>query len=321
MKACAPGARCLYLVWQYVLANALVGCAFLLYCKIAHKEWILLDLNKRIAELGNWNLQLANLLLLASYSASNYLILRTVLCLACFSFVLYALTSPVGYMLDMLLFNFSMALINGYYAVTHLYRQRYVEFPPEFEQAYRARFREFLSRTDFELLASEGFVRGEVQGVFLKKRGDNVTSLCMLVDGEVEVMGKDGIQVVDVHGANDLLEAPEWMRSGLNPDESRFDVSLRVSSPSVTFLKWPREAVVTLLEEHPQIRPALHAVLGIQTATVWTRMVSSSAVGRTLSGFNAAEGEREPQGGLSTKDGGSASPAAWSGGGTQGRPA
>ena len=72
---------------------------------------------------------------------------------ACFCFVVYAITSPIGVMLDLLFWNVVMGLLNARHAVALLYERRHIDFPPELNQSYLQVFGEFMRRTDFAHLA------------------------------------------------------------------------------------------------------------------------------------------------------------------------
>lgn len=265
-----------FFLWQLLVADSLLICVGLLVVKATGSDVLsspasLPASSLHFAELSAWPLQMANVLLVISYSLSNYLHLRLCLSLACLSFMIFAATAPFGVILDMLFFNWAMALLNLYHAFMHVYNQRYVEFPPDFEQVYCSRFKEFMSRTEFETLCSIALVRRSSADIWMKKMGDEVTSLCVLVSGRVGTYKGDGSKI-DEHGPMDILEAPEWVRSGLNPEEQRFDASMKVeSSEGAVYLKWPRESLVQLLDKNPAMKTAMRAVLGIQTALVWTR--------------------------------------------------
>lgn len=263
----------LFSFWQLLVVNTLLVCTTMLVIKASGCELFFGETlgTWRIADLSPWPLQFANLLLVVSYSLSNYLYLRLCLSLACACFMLFALTGPVGTILDMLFFNFAMALLNLYHAFMHLYNQRYVPFPTEFEQVYCARFQDFMTRVEFEKLMSICLVRRAKADTWMKLSGDEVTSLCVVVSGRVGIYRGDGNKI-DEHVQMDILEAPEWVRSGLNPEEERFNVSFKVeSSEGLLFLKWPRESLVDLLQASPSLKTEMRAVLGIQTAVVWTR--------------------------------------------------
>ena len=174
----------------------------------------------------------------------------------------------------------------------------------------------------------------------MKKRGDLCTSLCVVISGSVGIYDKES-RLVDMHHRSDLLEAPEWVRSNLNPEEERFKVSMRaerfsdgqlprssstggcggapqarvvavggrppkVPTVDVEYLKWPRETLVQLLRDNPRILTAMRAVLGIQTARVWTRMMTGSWVpegSRTAPGSVLNESNEPPNPDMNTATG------------------
>merc|ERR1719474_918288 len=64
---------------------------------------------------------------------------------------------------------------------------------------------------------------------------------------------------------NTFIEAPQWVAANLRPDGDRFTVSF-VTVDDVEFIKWPRENLVTLIENNSNIYHALSGVLGMHTA-------------------------------------------------------
>jgi len=224
------------------------------------------------AGLAGWNMQIANVLLVMSYSMSNFLHLRLSILSGCFCFMYYALTSPLGIMIDLFFFNVVMALLNTRHAIRLLYERRYVSFKPEFEQIYQSVFADFMRRTDFENLISIAFVRSEKSHVVLKERGNTMTSLCVLVKGRVLVTNSSG-RKINQYGRNEFLEAPEWVKANLKPDDTtRFHITF-TSMTECTYIKWPRETLLSLLKENHALKLALRAVLGIQTARIWLRSI------------------------------------------------
>eukprot|EP00457_Paulinella_chromatophora_P010569 gb/GEZN01010677.1/.p1 GENE.gb/GEZN01010677.1/~~gb/GEZN01010677.1/.p1 ORF type:complete len:366 (-),score=41.50 gb/GEZN01010677.1/:73-1170(-) len=263
----APWCETIYTV---LFANVFVICCILIIAKATGNEFFL-EWSPKLAGLGNWNLQAANLMLVISYALRDFLMLRLSLFLACLCFIFYSATSPIGVMLDMLFFNVLLALLNVRHAISLMWEKRFVEFSPELEQVYSNVFRDFMSRADFARLADLALSRTEKQGVVIKQRGDLVTSLCILVSGRIEVLNSAGIKVNEYH-SNEFLEAPEWVKCDLDPDTARFWVSFKTTL-DCTYFKWPRETLVRLLSEEPRIHTALRAVLGIQTAQMWLRTI------------------------------------------------
>eukprot|EP00992_Anisonema_acinus_P010237 TRINITY_DN6426_c0_g1_i1.p1 TRINITY_DN6426_c0_g1~~TRINITY_DN6426_c0_g1_i1.p1 ORF type:complete len:358 (+),score=128.52 TRINITY_DN6426_c0_g1_i1:55-1074(+) len=257
-------------VFNLVLADLFVLCVLLLVCKFASRQFWLhwRPLRLTIAPMGNWNLQVADCMLVLSYAMSDFLLLRVCLAIACLCFIVYAITSPIGVMPDMLFFNMVMLLLNVRHACALLYEMRHVEFNAEHEQAYSEVFKEFMKRTDYMALVANGLVRFEKAGVVLKQEGDLVTSLCLISSGTVAVLKEK--RRVNRYGPNELLEAPEWVESDLSPDGIRFEASF-VAETDCVYLKWPREKLVELLREQPQLKAGLRAVLGLQTAKLWLR--------------------------------------------------
>merc|ERR1711879_338959 len=230
----------------------------------------------------------------------NYLNLRLCLAVACTCFVVYAITSPIGIMLDMLVFNFSMILLNLSHAIMLIYEKRHIDFEPEFEQIYCNLFATYMSRPLFKRLVKIALVREEKCGTVMKRDGDLVTSLCIIIRGTVLV--KRGGKVVNTLTSNEFIEAPEWVRSNLNPEDTRLNLTF-VTQGSVTYVKWSRETLVTVIQKYPEIKHAVLAVLGIKTAELWLRSVrrnpgskemSVDSRGRKSSGGSQENGAANP---------------------------
>jgi len=268
--------------FSLVLNNGLLGCLGILVIK-GVRDSLFHDLTGgRCSILGNWNLQIADTMLVLSYSCRSFLQLRLCLTLACICFVVYALTSPIGIMMDMLMFNFVMALLNLSHAVTLIYEKRHIDFDANYEQIYINLFASYMARTDFQKLVTHAVVREEKHGVVMKQEGDLVTSLCILVKGNIVV--KRDSKVINRLGVNEILEAPEWVRSNLNPETTRFKLSF-VSEGNVTYVKWSRETLCEVLKENPKIKSSVLAVLGIKTAELWLRSVRKDS--KHSSGHNS----------------------------------
>lgn len=260
--------------YYVLLVNSLCMCAFIIYAKALQSDDYFTKLYHRFAPLGNWGLQIADVLLVCSYSLDNFLYLRLSLLVACLCFIVYSCTSPLGIMLDLLFFNLVMALLNTKHAISLLYEKRYVKFNPEFEQVYSSIFADFMRRTDFSTLISIALVRQEKSHVVLKEKGDTVTSLCVLVKGRVLVTNSSG-RKINEYGRNEFLESPEWVKCDLKPDDNcRFQITFTTVNECV-YIKWPRETLLALLEMegNNSLKLALRAVLGIQTARIWLRSI------------------------------------------------
>lgn len=258
--------------YYVLLVNSAIICLFILYAKVALDDDYFTRWNQGFAGLSGWNMQLANVLLVGSYSMSNFLHLRLSILCACACFVFYSITSPIGIMIDLLFFNVVMALLNIRHAIQLLYERRYVNFTPEFEQVYQSVFADFMRRTDFNTLISIAFIRSEKSHVVLKEKGNIMTSLCCLVKGRVLVTNSSG-RKINQYGRNEFLEAPEWIKANLKPgDNDRFHITF-TSMTQCTYIKWPRETLLLLLKENHTLKLALRAVLGIQTARIWLRSI------------------------------------------------
>jgi len=229
--------------------------------------------------LGNWNLQIADSLLVLSYAMTDFLQLRICLSVACLCFVVYAITSPIGIMADMGVFNFAMALLNIRHAVVLVYKKRYIEFADEMEQIYIALFARYMTRVQFKELANIAFIRSDQAKVTMKEEGDLVTSLCIIVKGQVEVRRKG--KLMNILYKNEILEAPEWVRTNLNPEGTRFTLSF-VTATNVVYVKFTREMLSGIISKDRAIRSSVLAVLGIRVSELWLRSLDRKVIDSEL---------------------------------------
>jgi len=255
-------------IFEVVIANSMIACIFILVMRVydwkAFHNWS----NGYVAELGDWNLQIADCMLVFSYALTDFFKLRLFLTLACISFVFYSATSPIGIMADMGIFNFVMALLNIRHGTCLLYMKRYIEFSTELEQIYSVLFSRYMTRVQFKELADISVIRQSKSQVTMKEEGDLVTSLCILVKGQVEVRRK-GRRINTLY-QNETLEAPDWVRSNLNPEGRRLDVGF-VTETDVIYIKFTRELLVRVIEKDQAIRNAVLAVLSIRVSELWLR--------------------------------------------------
>lgn len=201
----------------------------------------------------------------------DYLMLRTCLCCGCMCFVLFGCINPAGVMPDTVVYNSCMVLINGYFILVTIWQKRHIDFPREWEQVYGNHFENIgLSRHKFAKLVAAGLSRTEKSGGKMHDIGDTVTSLCIIVDGEIVLMDQAGKQQ-QLCVQNDILEANEWILGGMNPHTQRF-VYRYVAVRPVLYVKWTRESLVRILKDDQELSNALRSVLGIATARSWCRL-------------------------------------------------
>ena len=75
---------------------------------------------------------------------------------------------------------------------------------------------------------------------------------------------------INVCYENEFIEAPQWVAAGLNPEKMRIDTEL-IALENVTYIKWPRENLVDLIQRDYDIYVAIQSVLGLQTAQLLMR--------------------------------------------------
>ena len=64
---------------------------------------------------------------------------------------------------------------------------------------------------------------------------------------------------------NQFIEAPQWLAANMKPDGDRFTVSF-VAVDDCEYIKWPRENLVGLCADNPNIYHALQGIMGLHTA-------------------------------------------------------
>jgi len=257
-------------LYEIVLTNSILACLFILFMKGYDDAIFWKWSGGRLAVLGNWNLQIANSMLIVTFALTELLSLRICLIAGCLFYVIYSLTSPISVMVDMGIFNFVMVLLNIYHAVVLLYQKRYIDFPDELEQIYTVLFSRYMTRVQFKELADIAVIRRCKARVTMKEEGDFVTSLCILVNGQVDVRRKGCL--LNVLYKNEILEAPDWVRTNLNPEGKRFDVSF-VTATNVIYIKFSRELLVGVIKNNHDICSAVLAVLSIRVSEIWLRGV------------------------------------------------
>jgi len=251
-----------------LLGNVLLCCSSIWICKLLDK-YPYLSWNQNFLPPGNWFFQWANIFLIISYTMSDYLLLRVCLFLGCAFFGTFGLVNPAGYMLDTFLFNLTMSLLNGYYIIQILWERRHIDFAPEFEFVYEYLFKDFLPRAKFLELTKHGLTRFEKRNSLMHDIGDEITSLCIVVQGKVIMKNREGRQI-NYFRPKDAIEASFWASQTMNPEGLRFRHQM-ITATDVYFVKWTRESLVRAMERDPAIRMAVRAVLGIATARNWRR--------------------------------------------------
>jgi len=261
-------ARGLSFLYEFAVCNLILVCVILTIFKIFGVEplnWPFFHpYANRIERLPRWDLFIGWFCIMAA-ACSSGIYLRMWLILSSIAFTLYGFDLPVS--LVLCIFQMTALLINlRKFWHKLIERINWIDFPDEFETAYRCCFFEFMTRSEFQRLADIAVIREERAGAFLRTKGDSVSALSFLVEGEVKVLD-DELDVIDVHKKGSLLESPEWCQDNLNPVNGRFQVSLQCKT-NIRFIKWPREPLVFLIARNSKLKAQLHAILGIQTSSI-----------------------------------------------------
>lgn len=254
-------------IYMVLLINLIIFISVLLIWKIKNKDFI----PSYFSPLTPWDLQLGSVFLCISYALQNFLYVRMCLALACSWFIAYSLSQD-KIVIDLFCYNCIMVLLNVKHAINLLYERRYVDFTKEHQQVYDSVFKDFMTHTEYEKMSKIALLRSEKTDIVLRNRGDELTSLILIVSGKVKVCNSKN-KIINQYGENEFLDAPEWIHSNLKPDHNtRYKISF-VTSNKITYIKWSREQLRYLLENNESIRIGLRAVLGLQTARLWTRNI------------------------------------------------
>lgn len=223
--------------------------------------------------LNDWWFQLANLSLVLSYTISEILSLRICLFFACIFFALFGWFGLGSISPDCVLYNATMCVINFGYICSLLWERRYISFPSAFERIYVNIFKPIgVSRHVFELLKQKGMVRHKLKGTVLHHLDDNVTSMNILVQGEVNLFNRHGA-LANTYGQYSVIEGIEWCQTDLDPEGKKFEHQF-VAKTDVVFVKWSRETLLRLLAERQDLKQSLRIMLGLNAAKTTFRLLN-----------------------------------------------
>lgn len=265
-------------LYEFAVCNFIIVCVFLTilqFLNIEPTSWsIFQQYASSVEQLPRWDLFLGWFFLLTA-ALTTGIYLRLSLIFSSLSFTIYGVNYPLSFVLC--IFQITAMLVN----LKKLWKKviekiNWIDFPEEFEMAYRSCFFEFMTRHEFQRLANIAVIREERAGVFVRTKGDSVSALSFLVSGEVKVLDDD-MNVIDIHKQGSLMESPEWCQDNLNPVNGRFSVSLQCRT-YIRFIKWPREPLVFLIARNSKLKAQLHAILGIQTSSILLKVRAKKPV-------------------------------------------
>eukprot|EP01084_Bolivina_argentea_P279060 477025_1 len=294
LTRCEPNLKWLKRTYYVILCNAVIACVLLIVSRVfsyaSTAQTNLFHSNIFMSDSPPLLLT-ANIVMMISYSLENFLALRVCLAIGCTCFAFWGLTND-PLLLDTAMFNTVMMLLNVHHAVILAYHHRHIEFEACWEQIYVEVFEGYLNRVNFNKLVDISYQRKLKKGEIFKKKEDEITSLCCLTSGRIKVVrehekmyapkrkdssgqllkieGDIGYFLRDPHFVNlchknHFIEAPQWVHANLKPRGHRFSVSF-VAVDDCEYIKWPKENLIDLIEQNPDIYHALSGVLGLHTA-------------------------------------------------------
>jgi len=273
LQCIKPYRQWLKYVFNWVLGNTLIAIILVLLCKFYGWTWYRYMFPHSLP-LNDWWFQLANLSLVFSYLLTDLLNLRICLFFACLFFGLFGWFGLANIAADCVLYNFAMSVINLGCISVLIWERRYIRFSPEWEDIYINLFKPIgVSRYDFALFQKKGVIREKVSGTILHHIKDNVTSMCILVSGEVDLYNRSGV-VCNTYHAHSVLEGIEWCKFDLEPKGKIFEHRF-VARTRVVFAKWSRETLVRMLQKHPQLKQSLRIMLGLNAARTTYGLLNS----------------------------------------------
>jgi CRP-like cAMP-binding protein len=237
-----------------------------------------------------WLYQLAMSLYFVSYLSSNILVLRFVLATASLCLFLWAFF-VINIGLDTCIWNAVFFLINVCHGGYLLWMMRDVKFKSqEFEDVYTSTFAapmSAMSRTDFLLLTSIGYVRDLNANSSYSDRGNKIHSLSILVSGKMGVYtllpgphSTTSFSTSDKYQEEALVneiypfqfvDSPQWMNRydskvfAKDIEAGVFHVTIRAIE-DCRFIMWPIEAIDDLIKHHPRFLIYLESVMGRDVA-------------------------------------------------------
>ena len=203
----SPYMKYISTLFKVVLINVLIVSILLIVSRIFNNKLFPNQIHTIFVSDSEPLLLLASVTMMFSYGLTDIFRLRIFLSLGCALFCGWAITNKPTILLDTFIFNLMMLLLNIKHTIQILYDRRYIKFDKEYEQIYQKIFSNYLSRVDFEKLIKISFKRDMKNGDIFKQKYDEVTSLCVLVKGCIEVckqeipkiISNDKINLYDDH--------------------------------------------------------------------------------------------------------------------------
>mmetsp|Transcript_35429 Transcript_35429/g.77692 ORF Transcript_35429/g.77692 Transcript_35429/m.77692 type:complete len:525 (-) Transcript_35429:12-1586(-) len=247
---------------------------------------------KEINEAQNWVFQLANAFLFLSYASRDLLMLRVVLMLAGFCFVMWGSVVLTKVAIDTIVWNSIFCIINAARAAELAWQRRPVKFErEEHEHVYREVFEPVgIGRLQYKLLMQQSLLRSLREGSTFIEAGNEATNLTLIYSGRMCILSapKDGRPSEKVGSVcrMQFVESPQWAnmqvqrdkktsadRAAANSQKGRSQ-SLRFGTQSISTAALPRhdedtiESTSTATDEIVEMDAAIEDVRAASTVEV-----------------------------------------------------
>jgi len=276
--------------YHLIFGNLLIGILLILLSKIYGWTGYRYIFPKSLP-LNDWFFQFANLFLMVSYCISDLLLLRVCLFFACINFALFGWFGLGDISADCVLYNLALSLINLGFISIMAWEKRYIRFSPGWEEIYVNMFKPIgVSRHDFALFQKKGVIREKCRGSVLHHIDDNVTSMNILISGEVELLNSQG-KLANTYSKYSIIEGIEWCQYNLDPEEKQFEHRF-VAKTNVVFAKWSREMLLQIFRKHSSLKQSIRILLGLNAARTTYDLLNSLI---DVPGEDLQNGEAQPR--------------------------
>lgn len=229
--------------------------------------------------------QIGQVLFLGSYWTTNILLLRLLIILGYFFFIIWSISVGGKPSMDFYLFTYIYVLINIKKILELLYKKRPIIFDELKEQIYLNTFEGFMERDDFKELAKTSLIRELPKGGFYCKIKDRCNNLSILIKGRIRVFKNSENIKCSFINENDFIDSAEWLlkyqtnkvkqnsskiQSKLKlpprkPKGRRFNYYMKADDECI-YLTWPREILYEQLKLNPELEQKLNGALGIDVS-------------------------------------------------------
>ena len=171
---------------------------------------------KEVNDAQHWLFQLANTFLFLSYASRDVLMLRIVLMLAGFCFVMWGSVALAKVAVDTVVWNAIFCVINALRLAELAWQRRPIKFErEEHEEVYAEVFGPVgIGRLQFKLLMQQSLLRSLRAGSTFIEAGNEATNLTLLYSGRMCILTspKDGrpSEQVGLVRRMQFIESPQW---------------------------------------------------------------------------------------------------------------